>query len=479
MARIKILSFNLLVCGVALTLSSCSGLKNQCTSNCGVTGTSNVVVTVTSTPSQTFFFPYLAWEISSVTLVNSTNSPTILQGALPPTDFARLQTDSQLLGVAKSVPAGTYTSAKIAIKPSTATSYFYNGSGATLLGCVAGAVCKIPSTVPGFAATTVTVPVSFTVSSTNNTGFSLNFDLSKAVTSASGMTFDFTQAGAITLAKLPRAGQSSGLDSFQNFTGAVTAITTTPNETISMSSASSDTRTFTVSSTAEYDDPFTVCTGTANFQCIATKQNISVDAIVNSDGTLTAYEVDFLDPSTGPQESEGVIVTPLASGQFQMVITNATNVTGFLPGQLATVTLNGTSSYFADPKNLGVSSTPLGFAGSTDLVVGQTVMLRGGSINFSTNTLSGYSRTLLRYSSIGGTPQVPAGTIFNLSGLSPFFTNLTTNSVQVQTFPNTTFDNITGVSGLGGVTSASVRGLYLNPNSGAAQPLLAARVRTH
>jgi hypothetical protein len=66
-----------------------------------------------------------------------------------------------------------------------------------------------------------------------------------------------------------------------------------------------------------------------------------------------------------------------------------------------------------------------------------------------------------------------------LSGLSPFFTSSTTNTVQAQTFPNTTYDNITGLSGLTGGTNASVRGLYLNPNSGAAQPLLAARVRTH
>jgi len=445
---------------------------------CVVGGNGSVIVTVTSTPSQTFFFPSLEWAISSVQLLNSGTGATIVAGALPPVDFARLQTDSQLLGKALSpVPAGAYTSAKIQLAPSTAASYFYNSSNATLLGCAPATVCQIPNTVVGFGQTTVTVPVNFTVIANSNVGFSLNFDLSKAVTSTGGMTFDFTKSGAITLSTLPRQGQSSGsLDSLQNFTGNVTAVTGTTS--ISMASLSSDTRTFTMAATVEFDDPFGICTPPASFSCLAVNQNISVDAVVNSDATLTAYEVEFLDKFA--QEAEGIIVSPLSGGQFKMVVTNGVGNSSFLPGTLATVNVNNASSYFVDPKNLGVSTTPLGFTSSSDLVMGQTVMLQGGTINFATNTLSNYTRTLLRYSSIGGTVQTPSGTIFTLSGVSPFFTNLVTNSVQVQTFANTTYDNITGgFSGLTNVTNASVRGLYLNPNSGATQPLLAAQVRAH
>jgi len=463
----------------AFSLSSCSGLPGTgCTSHCGGGGNGIVNVTVTSTPSQTFSFPFLAWEILSVQLINSSGgATTVVQGALPPVDFARLQTDSQFLGSAQSFPAGTYTSAKIQLAPSTDPSYFFNSSSATLLGCAAGTVCKIPGTVAGFGAATVTVPVNFTVTANTNTGFSLNFDLSKAVTSAGGMTFDFTQSGAITLSTLPRLGQSSGLDSLENFTGTITATTST---SISMSSLSSDTRTFTMATTVEFDDPFSICTPPASFSCLAINQNISVDAVVNSDGTLTAFEIEFLDPTPFVNEVEGIIVTPISNNQFKMVVTNGMGSTSFLPGTLATINLNNASTYFADPKNLGVSSTPLGFQSSTDLIVGQTVMFQGGTIDFSTDTLSGYTRTLLRYSSIGGTVQTPSGTIFTLSGVSPFFTNLSTNSVSVQTFPNTTYDNITGgFSGLTGVTNASVRGLYLNPNSGVTQPLLAAKVRSH
>jgi hypothetical protein len=477
MNRNKALLVSILL--VSFGLAACSGKSGGviCKVNCGGGGNGSVIVTVTSTPSQTFSFPYLEWEISSVQLLNSGTGATIVAGVLPPVDFARLQTDSQLLGKALSaVPAGSYTSATIKLAPSTAASYFYNSSSATLLGCAPATVCQIPNTVVGFGQTTVTVPVNFTVIANSNVGFSLNFDLSKAVTSAGGMTFDFTKSGAITLSTLPRQGQSSGsLDSFQNFTGNVTAVTGT---SISMASLSSDTRTFTMAATVEFDDPFSICTAPASFSCLAANQNISVDAVVNSDGTLTAYEVEFLDKFG--QEAEGIIVSPLSTNQFKMVVTNGVGNSSFLPGTLATVKVNNASSYFVDPKNLGVSTTPLGFQSSSDLVVGQTVMLQGGSVDFTTNTLSNYTRTLLRYSSIGGTVQPPAGTVFTLSGVSPFFTNLVTNSVQVQTFANTTFDNITGgLAGLSGTPNASVRGLYLNPNSGAIQPLLAAQVRTH
>jgi hypothetical protein len=477
MSRFKPVSFVPLILLAALSFSSCSSPKGVvvCQVNCGGgNGTGNVIVTVTSTPSTTFSFPYLDWEITSIQLISSSASPTILQAPLPPTDFARLQTDSQFLGSAKSVPAGVYSSAKIQLKPSTVSSYFYNSSNATLLGCAAGATCAIPNTVAGFGATTVTVPISFTVTGNANVGFSLNFDLSKLVTSAGGMTFDFTQNGAITLSALPRIGQSSGLDSFQNFTGVVSATTPT---SISMFSLSSDTRTFTMAATVEFDDPFNICPAPASFSCIAVNQNLSVDAIINSDGTLTAYEVEFLDKFG--QEAEGVIVTPVLNNQFKMVVFNGVGNNSFLPGTLATVNVNNAATYFVDPKNLGVSTTPLGFQSSSDLVMGQTVMLLNGSTDFTTNSLTGYTRTLLRYSSIGGTVQSSSGTIFTLSGVSPLLTNLAGNSVQVQTYPNTTYDNITGFNGLTPSTNASVRGLYLNPNSGAIQPLLAAQVRTH
>src|SRR5215472_5918828 len=110
----------LLVVAFSFSCSSCSGPLTPCTVNCGGGGgTGNVNVTVTATPSQAFSFPFLAWQILSVQLINSSSAAIVVQGALPPVDFARLQTDSQFLGTGKSIPAGAYTSAKIQLAPST------------------------------------------------------------------------------------------------------------------------------------------------------------------------------------------------------------------------------------------------------------------------------------------------------------------------------------------------------------------------
>jgi hypothetical protein len=450
----------------------------------GNNGSAFVNVTITSTPSTTFSFVALNLHIGAINLITSSGTSTpFLSGALPEGDFVRMQTDSVSLGHA-TVGATSYTKMQVQFGPPL-SSYFYNSTNATLLGCAVGRVCMIPSTVSGFGASTVTVPITFTPTANQNTGIRINFDLSKAVTSAGGMTFDFTQTGAITLSPLPptASSQTSGLDTIDNFTGMISAKGT---NTIDVFSFSSDTRTITVPPTAEFDDPFSpsICPPPASFSCLAVNQNVSIDGIINSDGTMTATEIEFLDPAPLTEELEGVIITPIANNQFQMVAINGmgSGSGDVTVGTLVTVNLNNASTYIVDPKNLGISIiiSPLGFQSSADLVMGQTVMLKGGTVDFTNNSYSNYTRTLLRYSSIGGTVQSPGGAIFTLSGVSPFLVNLVSNSVVVNTFPNTAYDNISNFSGLvGGTTNASVRGLYLNPNSGAAQPLLAAKVRAH
>jgi hypothetical protein len=465
----------------ALVLASCSGLPkgNNGGGGSGGGGGGNnngntfLNVTVTSTPSTTFSFPSLNWQIGSLSLVTSGGTTASLGSPpFPLMDFVRLQTDSAILGHS-TVAATTYSFLQVQFN-APLSSYFFNGSSSSLLGCLPSVVCLIPNTVPGFGANTVTVPITYTATANANTGIRINFDLSKAVTTSGGMTFDFTQPGAVTLSTLPPiSSQTTGLDTVDNFTGVVTGVS---GNQVSVSSFSSQQRTFTVASNAEFDDPFTIC---AAFTCLAANQNVSIDGVLNADGTMTATEIEFLDPAPATNELEGVIISPLSGNQFKMALTNGMGSTGLIVGATVTVNLNNTPQFFVDPKSLGISTAPLGFLSQTDLVLGQTVMLQAGTFSGTNTSITNPTRVLLRYSSIGGTVQTP-GTIFTLGSVSPFFTNLATNSVDVQTFPNTAFDNTTGPSTslvTGG--NASVRGLYLNPNSGATQPVLATKVRTH
>jgi hypothetical protein len=229
----------------------------------------------------------------------------------------------------------------------------------------------------------------------------------------------------------------------------------------------------------EFDDPFSICPAPASFSCLAVNKNISLDAVVNSDGTMTANEVEFLDTTPAVNELEGVIISPISNNQFKMVLANGMGSTTLIVSSTVIVNLNNTPTFLVDPKNLGISTSPLGFQSQSDLVMGQTVLVQGGTFSGTNTSITNPTRVLLRYSSVGGLVQAPGSPVFTLGSVSPFLVNLVNNSVEVQTFPATAFDNISNFSGLATGTNASVRGLYLNPNSGATQPLLAAKVRTH
>lgn len=449
-------------------------------------GNTELNLFVTATPSTTFSFPGITWQISNISLVNSAGTEISLGGGFgaPFLTYPQLQSDSAYLGLT-TVKATSYTKLMVTFGPPL-FSYFYNGSNATLLGCAPGLVCPIPSTVPGFAAnsTPISVPITFTATANTNTGIRVNFDFSKAVTTAAGMTFDFTQPGAITLIPDPPASssQTAGIDTIDNFTGVVTATTAT---TVTVKSFSSEAHTFTLASSVEYDDPFTLCAQPATAACLnsAGGQNISIDGYIASDsvGTRTATEIEFLDPAPAVNELEGVIISPVTNNQFKMILTNGMGSNTTIVSAQVIVNLSNATTYFVDPKNLGIApSGNLGFESQSDLVLGQTVMVQGGTFNGNNTSITNPTRVLLRYSTISGTVQGPGGSIFTLVNVSPFLTNLAANSVLVNTFiPGTAFDNINNFAGLSNVTSVSVRGLYLNPNSGAQEPLLAAKIRSH
>jgi hypothetical protein len=448
-------------------------------------GTAFVNIFVTSTPSSTFSFPSLNWPIDNIFIIDSKGATISLGGtsgvAFP--DFARLQTDSTYVGHA-TLAATNYTSLKVELG-APLFSYFYNNTNATLLGCAVGTVCQIPNTVNGLGSATITIPITYAATANSNVGIRVNFDLSKAVTNVGGMTFDFTQNGAITLIPLPTASsQSAGIDFVDNFTGSVFAKDAT---TVTLKSFVSENRTFTMAANAVFDDPFSICPVPASFTCIVPNQNLSIDGYVKAaDGSFVATEVEFLDPAPAITELEGVIVKPVSNSSFQIVLSNgmAPPGQGGLVSTTVNVTLNGAETYAVDPKSLAdsggaLSTTPVGFLSQADLVLGQTVMLKGGSININNGNLTNPTRVLLRYSSVGATIQSIGNPAITLSGVDPFLVNLLNNTGQVQTFPNTAYDGVTAFGGLTTNRIISVRALYLNPNSGAQQPLLAAKIRAH
>jgi hypothetical protein len=453
----------------------------------GGNGTSLLNITVTSTPSQTFSLVNFGLQITTLGVTNTAGIVTtvISDPLIPPAELVRLQSDSHYLG-ASHIAAGAYTN--VIIHYSQPAGSFYNSTNATLLGCAPATVCAIPPTTPGFVGGGITIPFSFTVTGATGSGIDINIDLSKALTTSAGMTFDLTQTGAVKTTLLPRSGQlANSLDSLENYTGSVTAASTT-SVTVAPFTSVGEPRIFKLASNVVFNDPFSICPQPPTANCLAVDQNVSVDGVINSDATFTAYEVEFLDLAPTVHEFEGIIIAPPASGQFQMLITNILGglfnpSVPIFPGQTVVVSLNSNATFFVDPKNLGISDSHLGFMGPSDLVQGQNVMIKVLKQSTGNPPITITSdRVILRYSSMGGIVNGAAsGNNFTFSSVSPFFTGLQSPFIPlVQTVPNaTTYDGVTSLSGLAIPANVSVRALYLNPTSGASPVIIAAKVRQH
>src|ERR1700675_2768947 len=178
-----------------LSLSSCSGTKNRCTMNCGGNnGTLNLTLSDTPPTGVTvlsFLFP-----ISGITLTPNTGSQiSVFSGAT--LELTRLQSDTSAVATGLPVPAGSYKSINVTI--GTSSGKFFNESGGAIGTCVAGAVCALPAG----GATTISVPLSLTISSNTPQWVGLDINLNNAITTAGGITVDFTQANVLTATTTP------------------------------------------------------------------------------------------------------------------------------------------------------------------------------------------------------------------------------------------------------------------------------------
>jgi hypothetical protein len=310
-------------------------------------------------------------------------------------------------------------------------------------------------------------------------GIAIDFNLSKALTSSLGV--DFTQAGALTANALPRTGAPAGaLDVLEDFTGKVTAIS---GNSITIQSGTQGTITATANSNTLFNDPQSLCAGTASLSCVAVNQTVSADMALTTTGTISLNELDFID-KTATDEVEGTVFfpTPVQAGQFGLVMRekvnasqNATLATA-VPGTVFTVILNPTAAFLVDTKNLPISALS-GFSGPQSLLNGQEVMIRVANPVASSGIITvTANRVLLRFSRV--TAKVSGGattTTFTLDGstLPPYFTPPALFP-QVQLFPNATaFDRVTDGSGLQAGNTVSMRALYVN----ASPAFFAAKVR--
>jgi hypothetical protein len=486
MNRSKTLSFLPVLLLAAFSLSSCSGpIAVVCTVNCGGGGNANLSLTLLDAPPTNTAFINFNLPISLISLTPQTGADVNLLSTPVTYEITRLQSDSTAIGTF-AIPAGTYTKLNFFVTANTPTSVWVNASNATINGCQPLQVCHLAGTSQGQISVDLVKALGgagLTVTSGQNVGFGVEFNLNNAITAVNGITIDLTQPNVFTVITLPRIGQPANtLDTIEAFTGVVTTVS---GNNITLKADSGATLIATSGSGTAFNSPpggSTACGGIFNLACIKVGQTLSVDATVALNGSLTLTNVDFLDlPAV--DEIEGTIFITSTPGTYLLAVSDKTLVSNnaiLLPVGSATtlnLTLDPAATFVIETSNLPVSS-PVGFLSVSDIVNGQTVLARVKSATLTTGVNVVSDRLILRFSRLTGTVGNVTGSVFTIQNLPAYLGFI--GAPQVQTYnPQTTFDGVTGVTDLNGLTTpVSIRALVLNPIT-APIPLLAAKVRKH
>ena len=375
-------------------------------------------------------------------------------------ELTQLQTDNAIIGTTN-VPTGNYTSLDITFANPDMT--IYNGAG-SVESCAVGTICEVQP-----ALDTSSVTLSPTVALTANTPAGVELELS--VNDSLQADLSFNPSLGLTALDLPSVSSTSILLPINNVAGVITsiganqfAITTTNGATLTIG---------TISSTV-YSFPSTVCSAD-DFGCLAKGQFVSADLNVLGSGSYQANDV-ILEDSSGEPGIVGTIAATnltLNPPQFTLVIHGQAPATnGIFANNVATVSLQNPTTYSIDADDLPIPSGYT-FASTSDLVVGQEVLVRGNTISVTpvTNqpdiiTIS-TDQLILRQSewtaNVGLATTSGTGA-FTLTSLPNLFTDISPTAITnfyVVTSAETVFVNST-LTTLTPGTAESVKGLIFN-----------------
>ena len=457
---------------VTLTATSVNDTSKSSTATITVTaaaGAAAVSVTMTDTPPAGVTL--LSFEVSVTGATVNPGSVDLLGGKGPiQIEVKQLETESAFLSTA-TVPAGAFTSLTLTFANPELN--FKNDTGAALAGCAAGAVCEIKPT--GTLTSTVNFPGSSIVIMANSpTGIQVDVNPDTILSATLGL--DFSLAGAISVQQLSMkpAGELEDLDDLQ---GLIQNLDTT-NKKFTLHTLGGDFPITTDNNTA-FD--FEVCAAN-NFTCLQNNQVVEVDAMLMAGGGFLAKKIEFEDEAED-DELEGLVFKIDDATHFEMVVLDELrSVNNVNIGNPIVVTLSN-PQFQVNADDLPVPSTLQGvFEGAMDtsqLLPGQTVEIRlTGPVNPGSPVAATANRVRLRMTQF--TANVKAGSVappnFSVDTLSALFTRAGISSIHVQTWSNTDFEGVSGVTALAEGNTVSLRGLLFN--NGALPPeLIAKKVR--
>ncbi len=454
------LSFALaLTCCVLLL--ACNGSMR---SSSFVTNGVPMSLTIGDTPPSGVAVLFFEASITGASLLpTDTNKAAVSVMSTPvEVEFGHLQTDTAFLSLAN-VPPDTYQSLTLTFGNAMMT--IVNHSGAAIGSCTNNSVCELTPNFNPSTATLSTVPFPITISQNSVVGIRLDFNVDTSVQN------DLSINPTVTIKKLTQRSDSDDQEEMEHvdeLDGQVTAVGA--NQFTLTDERSGQAFTINVDSNTTFED-FDRSGCTANpedFSCLQTGQTVDVDLSMNGTGTMLAKSVEF-EERAQQVAIKGTITSVDSTTQFHMVVFNEEpTMNGISEGSQITVTIQPNAMFQVGREEMGedggFSNSGLSFASGADLLVGQDVQIRPGTVSSSGGSIT-VTTDLVRLWPSQITGQVgnintDSGT-FTLTGLSPLFTGATPplTTINVVTLSKMDFMDFSGLGSLTGGSQVSVRGL--------------------
>jgi len=311
-------------------------------------------------------------------------------------------------------------------------------------------------------------PFPITVDMNSVFGIKLDFNVN------SSLQNDLSISPTVTIAHvIHREDKDEGeeMEDLDEVEGQVTAVGT--NQFTLMNRRSGQSFTIMVDSNTLFED-FGRAGCTANpqdFSCIKMDQILEVRLSENGTGTMLAKRVEF-EEDANKQAIKGTITSVDSATQFHMVVfREEPSVNGITEGSPVIVTIAPNATFQVGMAELGedggFSFMNFSFASPADLMVGQDVQVRPGTVA-SAGGISTVTTDLVRLWPSQVTGQVAtinsANGTFTLTNLSPLFTGATppVTTITVQMLPRMNFEDFSGNTSVAVGNTVSVKGLLFN-----------------
>src|SRR6202050_135036 len=470
--------------GKKISLLSVLPLLRVSSGGCGGSGHSSsevpVVVSISDQPSGVGVLSFDI-QITGACLLTSANAfATDCSGAqsllpdLPMTvQIENMQTSQQSdVLAATSVAPGTYTALLITFGTATvAVNVDPNSTDKDTAtppnSCTAAAtpaVCELsPTLTPSFV--NVPFPNAVKLSGGQPTNVSIEFSVADSLVGATvGTTTTFTIDPIVGAGVSTVSGDDGNLIDVSNVTGPVTSVLTS-SFTLNDSATG---QAVTVTPANAAFSGFSGCSAN-NLTCVLTNQIVSINYSVSDTSPLVLSASSVTDDSgyAFGQAFEGTIVATTPTPMVLVTLVPAGNTQDVTVGEVLTLVLPATSAGFSVGVPAGQTLTEgLTFAGSSDLVVGQNVLIDStGITDISTTTAD---QIELEPTQFSGTVSTISSPNLTVNGLNNFFNDNAISTIQVQTGTQTTFGGIvaTGFNGITVGDQANFDGFLFNGGAG-------------